>query len=240
MSEPMGDQPTDASCFATSQAPNSSAVFREGLGVEQQKPELDVRFQNLIGMRAWARLPARVQRRFSKRIQPALPVHYRGRVLETRLNFFGWLLAQASRVIGAPLPLSGGEAVQGPAYVEVNADPVSGDQIWTRHYDTEGNRQTIVSRKCFTGPTGLEERVTRHIGMTLDVVENDGALEFHAQSYFLEVFNTRIVVPRWAAPGAMTIVHRDVGDGRFLFELELRHAWFGQMVLQIAEFHDQH
>lgn len=199
----------------------------------------DLRFRNLIGENAWARLPERVQRRFSKCITPESPVRYSGRVVETQLNGLGWILAQCLRVIGAPLPL-GGKGSCGFADVEVSTNRKMGDQIWTRSYKTGPDQwQTIVSRKCFAGPTGLEERVTRSIGMTLIVREQDGALNFRSQGYFIELFATRIVLPRWLSPGAMTITHRDLGSGRFQFELNLQHAWFGRLVYQNAEFYDQ-
>ena len=58
------------------------------------------RFRALLRERDWASLPAAIRRRFSKRLPPGGSTVYAGEVLETRMNFGGWLLAQALRLIG--------------------------------------------------------------------------------------------------------------------------------------------
>jgi hypothetical protein len=40
----------------------------------------DLRFRALLGASAWARLPAAVRARFSKRLQPSLAITYAGRI----------------------------------------------------------------------------------------------------------------------------------------------------------------
>ena len=56
-------------------------------------------------------LPEDVRRRFSKRLTGRTVATYSGEIVWTRLSISGWLLAQACRLIGAPLPL----AASGPA-----------------------------------------------------------------------------------------------------------------------------
>src|SRR5688572_1178188 len=69
---------------------------------------VDLRFRSLVGEDGWMRLPAAVQRRFSKRLAPGAVLLYAGEVLETRLSPAGRVLAFLARVIGAPLPLDRG------------------------------------------------------------------------------------------------------------------------------------
>ena len=64
----------------------------------------DQRFRALLAEGDWAALPAAVRRRFSKRPGDGSTVVYVGKVLEARMSRAGWLLAQALRLIGGPLP----------------------------------------------------------------------------------------------------------------------------------------
>src|SRR5258708_34319707 len=90
----------------------------------------DPRFRALLSAADWASLPAPIRRRFSKRLAGGESVVYRGQVLETRMTRAGRWLAQAARLFGGPLPLSG-EA--GPAaVVTVTEDVATPGQHWTR------------------------------------------------------------------------------------------------------------
>ena len=212
----------------------------ESLGqeaVEQQAALLDLRFRRLIGRGAWDALPAAVQERFSKRLSGVAVALYRGRVVRTEQSAAGWLLAQALRLIGAPLPLSRDEDV--PAVVCVSEDAVAGGQVWSRMYGRRrGFPQVIHSAKRFAGVTGLEEYVGRGIGMALRVEPLADGLRFVSDHYFVMVGQWRWRMPRWAAPGRTIVEHHDLGGGRFAFDLELRHPWFGLMVAQHALFDD--
>jgi hypothetical protein len=198
---------------------------------------VDLRFRALVGEAGWSRLPPAVQRRFSKRLVPGTVVLYAGEVLETRLSRMGMLLSFLARAIGAPLPLDNG--MTGGAVVAVMENAALGGQSWTRAYARAGGfPQVIHSAKCFAGPTGLEEHVGCGIGMSLAVSEEDGALVFRSVRYFLAVGRRRIAIPRLLEPGAMEIVHRDEGNGAFLFTLELRHRRLGVLIRQEARFRD--
>lgn len=198
----------------------------------------DLRFRLLLGEAAWARLPAAVQARFSKRLGPNVVALYRGIVVETRLSRMGWLLAQCLRPMGAPLPLRSGRG--GAAIVCVSEDAATGGQCWSRLYaSAHGLPQVIHSAKAFAGPTGLEEHIGMGIGMALDVVASADGLTFTSAYYFWKIGRLRMRLPSWMTPGCTTVVHRDLGAGHFAFDLSVRHPWFGELVHQHALFEDQ-
>lgn len=197
----------------------------------------DVRFRVLLGEEGWARLPEAVRRRFSKRWKAGDMVVYQGHVVATELSRLGRVLAFLARAIGAPLPLTDG--MTGPAVVAVSENAALGGQTWMRAYACPGKfPQVIHSAKRFSGPTGLEEYVGYGFGMTLKVTEEDGALVFRSERYFLEVSRLRLQIPRFAEPGSMEIVHRDESGGQFSFRLTLEHRLAGKLVHQLAYFRD--
>lgn len=212
------------------------------LAIEELEPappegELaDLRFRSLIPAADWTALPAAVRRRFSKRLQNGATVVYEGEVRAVESNPAGRLLAHAARLIGGPLPLV---FRPGAAVVTVTEDAVGRGQVWTRLYvRDDGFPQVIHSAKRFAGPTGLEEHVGAGVGMALTVTAGDGALTFRSAFYFISLPGFRLRLPRWAEPGALTIVHRDLGLGRFAFTLALDHPVFGRLLSQDAVFRD--
>jgi hypothetical protein len=66
----------------------------------------------------------------------------------------------------------------------------------------------------------------------------DSALLFRSAGYFLRLGSWRIRLPAWLTPGALTVAHEDKDDGRFLFSLEIRHPWFGEIIRQNAVFQE--
>lgn len=216
----------------------ASLQQNEGARAERREGQAyDARFRRLIGREAWELLPAAVQNRFSKRLSGEAVALYRGCVVETRFTVLGWLLAQALRPIGAPLPLAADRDV--PAVVSVSEDRASGGQIWTRIYGRHRRfPQVIHSAKRFAGSTGLEEYVGRGIGMALRVEAMADGLRFISDHYFLMLGPWRLRLPRWAEPGVTIVEHHDRGGGEFAFDLELRHRMFGVLVGQHAVFHD--
>jgi hypothetical protein len=197
----------------------------------------DLRFRALLGEEAWLRLPHPVRERFSKRLAPGAVALYRGRVETTELSLLGWVLAQATRLIGAPLPTMN-HAV-GPAVVMVSDDAASGGQRWLRLYERPRRKpQMVVSTKRFRGETGLEEDVGAGIGMQLRLSVEDGALVFRSHRYRLAWRSYTLVLPRFISPGIMTIVHTQELDGGFSFRLTLDHPLFGRLLHQLAYFED--
>jgi hypothetical protein len=196
----------------------------------------DLRFRALLPAEAWANLPLAVRRRFSKRMTGGTTVTYCGAVPEVHANVAGRMLALAARLIGGPLPLV---FEPGASVVTVTEDAVGQGQVWTRLYARRsGFPQVIHSAKRFAGPTGLEEHVGAGVGMALNVAVESEALVFRSAFYFVTVLGLRLRLPRWAEPGRLTIVHRDLGEGAFAFTLALDHPWLGRLIGQNAIFKD--
>jgi hypothetical protein len=197
----------------------------------------DLRFRALVPEADWTKLPPPIRRRFSKRLADGETAVYVGEVLETRLSRTGWLLAQLLRLIGAPLPTARDARV--PSVVTVTEEMATGGQIWTRLYARRRSfPQVIHSSKRFAGRTGLEEYVGYGIGMALTVAVEDGALVFRSDRYFVGLLERRFFLPAWATPGALSVTHAEIGDGRFLFTLEIRHPRLGLIVRQSAAFRE--
>jgi Domain of unknown function (DUF4166) len=208
--------------------------FRPG---PRTAPLGDTRFRALLGPEGWTALPPAVRARFAKRVEGAASVTYTGEVVECVMSRTGWCLAQALRLIGAPLPLSRATFV--PAVVVVTEDAAGGGQFWLRQYGREGRfPQVIRSAKRFAGPTGLEEHIGGGIGVALRLAVEDGSLLFHSDHYFLALGRARLRLPRWLSPGALTVGHTDCGDGWFAFTLSLEHRWLGVLLHQTAMFRD--
>ncbi len=201
------------------------------------QPIGDLRFRALLPRADWDRLPDAVRQRFSKRVGNGQTVVYTGRVVETEVSRWGWLLAQAARLIGAPLPTS--RDIGMAAVVTVTEDQANGGQVWTRIYaHCTGFPQVIQSSKRFAGPTGLEEYVGYRVGMALTVSVEGETLAFRSANYFLDIVGRRVVIPTWLTPGHLDVTHKDVGDGRFEFTLEIKHPRLGLLLRQRAVFND--
>jgi Domain of unknown function (DUF4166) len=201
-------------------------------------PAYDSRFRQLVPRDAWTALRPAIQRRFSKRLQGNHVALYAGEIIETNRNLAGRLLANLCRIIGAPLPLYDDANV--PAVVVVSEDRTTGGQRWTRIYHRcHGNPQLINSAKAFAGSTGLEEWIGGGFGMALAVEADEDRLRFRSKHYFFALRGRRFILPKWITPGETLVTHRDLGEGRFAFDLELRHPLLGLLVAQHAIFRDQ-
>ena len=204
---------------------------------EHHIPLGDLRFRSLLPADEWQSLPPSIRQRFSKRLADKKTVVYVGEVLESAFSRAGWLLAQAARLIGGPFPVSDDIGVA--SVVSVTEDFATEGQIWTRLYARKSGFPHIVhSSKRFAGPTGLEEHVGFGVGMTLRINVEDGALAFRSDRYFIDVARHRFYLPHWACPGALTVIHREMGDGRFTFLLEVSHPHFGMLIHQLAAFQE--
>jgi hypothetical protein len=197
----------------------------------------DTRFRALLGDSDWTALSPAVRRRFSRRLAEGRTAIYVGEVLEAWTSRAGWLMVQALRLIGGPLPTSRDAKV--PSVVTVTEDLASGGQVWTRLYvRRRGFPQVIHSSKRFAGPTGLEEHVGCGVGMTLIVRVEDRALVFRSCRYFVDLGRWRLNLPQWATPGALTVRHIEADGGRFVFAMEIVHPQLGVLVRQSAIFQE--
>ena len=166
----------------------SAALVKGGRDAAARTPCAlgDLRFRALLPTAAWRRLPAAVRRRFSKRLERGATALYVGRVTAARHSALGWLLAQALRPLGGPLPF--GIEPGTAASVAVTEDADGGGQVWTRLYARRrGFPQVIHSAKRFSGPTGLEEHMGWGLGMALTLQSDARALVFSSDHYFLKL-----------------------------------------------------
>ena len=218
----------------------------------------DLRFRALLPEADWAALPLPIRRRFSKRLADGNTAVFTGEVIETQMSRAGWWLAQAARLIGGPLPTSRDAHV--PSIVTVTEDIATKGQHWTRLYARRhGFPQVVHSSKRFAGPTGLEEYVGYGVGMALTIhvethvpekwepVFREGhaqkqeyALIFRAAHYFFQLGRLRLRLPNWLTPGALAVTHAELGDGRFLFRLDITHPRLGRLICQTAAFREAH
>ena len=202
-----------------------------------RRPALECRYRDLLGPEAWSRLPATVRHRFSRRLAADQQVIYRGDVVCMELSRWGWVLAQAARLMGAPLPFTPGAV--GPTTVVVSEAERLGGQIWSRSYPRPGAfPQVIHSLKRFAGPTGLEEDLGHGLLMRLTLHEEEGRLVFRSAGYAVRLLGRALPLPRWLWPGACTVTHRAETDARFSFSLTLDHARLGRLVHQVAFFEE--
>ncbi len=203
----------------------------------EPSPQGDAPFRRLLGEERWQALPAGTRRRFARHVGANACVSYVGEVVECRMSTAGWLLAQAGRLAGAPLPLCRDTGVA--ASVSVTGDSSGRAQYWMRQYGRRDRfPQVVHSAKRFAGPTGLEEYLGLGIGIALALDTADDALLFESDHYFVKLGGLRLRCPAWLAPGRLVIGHVDLGGGRFAFTLDLIHPWLGELIHQRAVFAD--
>jgi Domain of unknown function (DUF4166) len=205
--------------------------------VADQAELLDLRFRTLVPAGAWDRLPPEVQKRFTKRLSGVATAVYRGFVVRMDVSIAGWILAQACRLFGAPLPLCPKTGVA--ALVSVSEDTAGGGQCWTRIYARPGRfPQVIQSAKRFCGPTGIEEYLGRGLGMALRIESLQDGIAFVSDHYFLELGRIRVRIPAWFTPGRTRVTHRQIAGSSFLFGLDLYHPLAGKLLRQEVLFED--
>jgi Domain of unknown function (DUF4166) len=191
-------------------------------------------FRALLGEPAWAELPAAVRARFDA-ASHAAPREYPG-AMDVRMNWLGWLFAQACRLVGPPLAPWPGEAV--PVSVHVSRDPGGGVR-WERVYGYPGRAPlSIVSMKLAAPDGGLLEVTRTGVGMRLSVGVEAGALVFRSLGYFWRIGPWLAPLPALLTPGRCTVVHRDLGAGRFHFSLSFRHPLAGETLVNAGDFAD--
>lgn len=197
----------------------------------------DRRFRALLSDEDWGRLPLATWRRFSKRVADGDSIVYVGVADEIAFSNIGWWFAQATRLIGGPLPTGRDTGV--PTMVTVTEDGATGGQTWTRICARKrGFPQVINSAKRFVGPTGLEEYVGFGVSMALRIAVEDQVLTFRSAGYGLQLGRLWLPLPRWLTPGELTVTHRDLGEGAFRFTLDVTHPRYGALIHQSALFRE--
>jgi len=203
---------------------------------ERTQQAVDQRFEELVGELAWRRLPKPIRRRFAHALRPNGQVIYRGRVIQTRLNKPGWLLAQLSRLIGGPLPVE--SQTDQATSVVVTVDPDNG-LLWTRQFARRrGWPQIIRSAKRFAGPTGLEEHIGAGIGIALRVRARADRLCFELDHLFVKLAKWTVRLPRRLFALRMLVEHIHLKETSFGFYLRIDHPRLGCLVEQLACYED--
>jgi hypothetical protein len=189
-------------------------------------PPLDL--SALVGATAWARLPAAVQRRFAAGHAEAI---YRG-LMDLRCSRLGRVLAWLVKPLRSPLAAANVRGL--PTTVRVRA--VGAGVVWERCF--EDGVGHVVSTKELDRHGRLQERTRGGLGMALAVFEQDGALVFESQRYFLDLGPWRVAMPSLLSPGTCRVEHRDLGQGLFRFTLSMRHPLWGETFHQTGVFAD--
>ncbi|MBU1350359.1 MAG: DUF4166 domain-containing protein [Gammaproteobacteria bacterium] len=232
--------------FAFFTAPSASRLPLSARPSASTAPVLDL--PALVGAAAWARLPAAVQRRFGT---AHADVTYQGH-LDMRCSAIGHVYAALARLWGGPLTHLNTTAV--PTTVRVSSNGCGG-VVWERrfHADATGRApgagrathaasdcRTVRSTKELGADGGLLERTDGGLAMSLDVLEEDGALVFRSRRFWWVVGGLRVAVPALLTPGTCTVAHTDLGGGLFRFTLSMDHPWWGETFYQSGVFVDPH
>jgi hypothetical protein len=160
---------------------------------------------------------------------------YRG-AMDVRMNWLGWLFARACRLIGTPLAPWPGVGV--PVAVSVRSLP-GGAILWERAYAYRGRPGLNIASRKEAAPDGSLLEITRGgLGMRLAVTVEAGAIIFRSTAYFWRLGVVRLPIPTWLTPGRACVVHRDLGGGRFHFELSFVHPLAGETFVNAGDFRD--
>ena len=191
-------------------------------------------FRAILGEAAWAALPAAVRARFDA-ASHLRPRDFPG-AMHVRMNWLGWLFAQGARLVGSPLAPWSASAV--PARVIVRRDPGGGVR-WERIYAYPGRAPLSIVSLKLAAPDGALLEVTRGgVGMRLALGVEDGALVFRSVGYFWRVGAWLAPLHDLTTPGRCTVIHRDLGGGRFRFSLSFEHPFAGETIVNVGDFQD--
>ncbi|WP_300456820.1 DUF4166 domain-containing protein [Acidovorax sp.] len=194
----------------------------------------------LAGPAAWARLPAAVQRRFGT---AHASVTYHGH-MDLRCSLIGHVYAALARAWGGPLTHINTSGLPATVHVSHNG---RGGVVWERRFHTgaaadadsiNGTDRTVRSTKELGTDGTLLERTDGGLAMSLDVLEEDGALVFRSRRFWWVVAGLRIPVPALLTPGTCRVAHTDLGAGRFRFTLSMLHPLWGETFHQSGVFTD--
>jgi hypothetical protein len=210
-------------------------MTRTILSPTDTRPEAprDLDLAALVGPAGWSRLPAAVRRRFGVGHGAAT---YIGR-MALHCSPAGRVFAALARVFGSPLSGVTDDAV--PTSVRV-FDDGRGGMVWERsfHAPGAGAPHVVRSTKQLGAGGGLVERTDGGLAMGLRAFEQGGALVFESHRFFLAIGRLRLRVPAFLTPGTCRVVHTDLGDGLFRFDLDMVHPLWGRTFHQSGVFAD--
>lgn len=194
-------------------------------------------FQALLGPAAWQRLPRAVRARFDGTHGRIAETVYAGVMTEVRATRIGLWLARICTLLGTPVvPLVGRNV---PIFVRLFHAAKHAGIAWERIYRFPDRPIcTVRSTKMLSREGTLIESLGFGLCMPLQLKVVNGELHFISQGYYFQWSRLRVPLPAWFPPGTTTIIHRDLGDGRFSFILHTNHPWFGQMFYQKGYFLD--
>ena len=117
----------------------------------------------------------------------------------------------------------------------------TGGQVWARLYaNRTGFPQIIHSAKRFCGSTGLEEYIGCGITIALlRICVEDTALIFRDHAYRIDIGPLSVTLPRFLAPGRLTVRHEETRKGRFRFSMRLAHPLFGELLYQEGLYREE-
>ncbi len=186
--------------------------------------------QQLLGERAWQRLPPTVRVRFG---EPVLAVDYVGEFEIVRASILGRLLAWVCQLIGTPVVPRTGCAI--PAVVRVG--PTERGVAWNREYRWPDRSLCLVrSTKVVDADGTLVEELPARLCMPLDVFERDGTLHFVSRGYYFDLGRMKVPLPAWLSPGTTHVEHIDEAAGWFRFTMTVTHPFFGELFYQTGRF----
>ena len=73
--------------------------------------------------------------------------------------------------------------------------------------------------------------------MRLHVYERDRALHFLSTRYFVRIGPFAVPLPHFLSPGVAHVIHSDLGNENFRFEMTFTHPLFGTLFHQDGVFH---
>ncbi|MGJ3231781.1 MAG: DUF4166 domain-containing protein [Oceanicaulis sp.] len=185
-------------------------------------------FRTLLGEADWARLAAPIQARFAATTTLA---DFEGEA-ELEASFAGRALAQILRAVGGPLPW-----IVGAAAARVTIRKQADGAVWDRSFRRPGGRWIHV-RSLKRVADGRLFECAGPIWMRLRLAAAGSALAFHSDGFFLALGPVRLRLPGWLTPGALTVLHTDAGEGRFVFALTCDHPLFGWLYRQTIRLAD--
>ncbi len=193
-------------------------------------------YETLTVKDGWAQLHPAIRRRFSNH---DLQVTYPGE-LSVQSSLFGLVFAWLLQPFGNPLPLTRTRIFK--AEVKVFPDN-GGGVVWQRNFLRANNAPLRIESVKQLGTDGnlmecIRPGLLGGIGMGLSVYEENGALNFTSQNYFINWGKLRLPIPLWLTPGRTLVEHIDEGKGKFRFCLTMTHPWFGRTIHQDGVFND--